>query len=81
MNWRPIAELPEEWKDGRPVLLGDETFSAVCRYSVGIYRWSLAHYFACQEYDWEPTHYAPDFVPLNPASPAAPADGPAMDSA
>mgnify|MGYP000995903675 FL=1 len=61
MNWRPIEEMPAEWKDdGRVVLLGNRDYGA---YSIAVWRdkWvrNFDHGTAI-----EPTHYAADFAPI-----------------
>jgi|GEM_PF-6670299 hypothetical protein len=66
MNWRPIAEMPEEWMDRRMVLLGsrDSGVYAVCRYGDPYPLWIDA---AKRMYEPEEfTHYAADFEPIPP---------------
>lgn len=67
-DWRPIAECPEEWKDGRDVLLSDGRYSyEAWHHNAGA--WFLANTAPSDMIGSQPFDGATD-VRLMPAPPA-----------
>ena len=58
-TWRPIAELPEEWRDGRWVVLSIGWSPSICMFSDGAWRFLDGRYI-------EPTHYLDLAIPEVP---------------
>lgn len=61
MRREPIATAP---LDETPILATDGKWTAIVYGSPASsedYRWRISHFAVCQEYDWTPTHWFPDF--------------------
>ena len=58
-TWRPIAEMPPEWRDGRWVVLSIGWSPSICMFSDGAWRFLDGRYI-------EPTHYLDLAIPEVP---------------
>lgn len=61
MRQEPISTAP---RDETPILATDGKWTAVVYGTPpgeSLWPWRISHFAVCQEYDWYPTHWYPDF--------------------